>query len=136
MRSLSSLYPALFVMLLSLLFTLFGLSGCGYDAVFIPGPKGDTGAQGPKGDTGENGNNGSNGADAVSVYAVQLCPNNPPASYPNVFPEVALCIQHKLYGVYNGNIDYFSEIPPGNYSSIAPQGCNLHVYPDCVVTQN
>lgn len=97
-------------------------TGCGRGPG-VPGPQGE---QGPA------------GLDAAPVIVVQLCPNRPAPSY-GTFPEQALCIGGKLYGVYNTQdhgLDYLAELPPGNYASIAPQGCNLTIGENCAITQN
>ena len=102
---------------------LLARSGCGR------GPTGYSGVDG------KNGTNGQDGENATPVYAVQLCPGYPSS----VFPEQAICIQGKLYGVFNtqnNGLDYLSELPPRNYDSIAPSGCHLTVAPNCVVIQD
>lgn len=94
--------------------------------------------RGPTGYSGVDGKNGTNGLDANPVTVVKLCPNSPSPSYGN-FPEQAFCVGGKLYGIYNtqnNGLDYLAELPPGNYSSIAPIGCNLNISVNCVVTQN
>lgn len=113
------------------------------------GPQGETGEAGPQGEAGVNGTNGVDGQDGAvgatgaqgipgaagtSVFAVKLCPGVP-VVYPTSFPESALCLQNKLYGVYWDGIHAFlAELPPGNYSSTSPQGCNLRVGLNCQVT--
>lgn len=102
------------------------LSGCG---------RGPTGYNGKDG---KDGADGRDGTDATPVTVVQLCPNRPAPSY-GAFPEQALCIGGKLYGIYNTQdhgLDYLAELPPGNYASIAPLGCNLTIGANCAVTQN
>lgn len=110
------------------------LMACGKPKDGGPGPKGNTGtpgvagAQGPKGDQGIPG---------TSVSIVSLCPGYGPTHYPDNFPEQAFCIGGSLYGVYyTGAYAFLAELPPGNYNSTSPQGCNLTISANCVVTQN
>ena len=91
--------------------------------------------KGGKTTAGPAGPQGVPGKDATPVYAVQLCPNQPHPQYPNHFPEEAICINGSLHGVFNGTVDYFTELPPGNYKSIAPEGCNLVIMDNCQVSQ-
>jgi len=91
------------------------------------------GKEGPQGMAGANGTNGTNGVDASSVVPIQLCPGFVP-TYPNVFPEYALCIDHQLYGVYSANGGFMALLPPGVYSSNGIGAtCNLTVKANCVV---
>lgn len=87
--------------------------------------------QGPKGDEGPQGNPG---VDATPVYTVPLCPGFTP-TYPNSFPEFAVCIQKELYGVYSVNGGFLALLPPGTYNSnginaictvIIEEDCNVH----------
>lgn len=95
------------------------------------GEKGDTGAMGPQGAQGPQ---GAPGVDAAPVVAIKLC-LNVPTVYPTSFPESALCIQGKLYGVYwDGSHAFLAYLPPGNYTSTSPQGCNLHIHENCIVS--
>lgn len=108
------------------------MTACGpVDYNAIPGPKGDPGERGEVGAAGPAGEAGV----PSNVLPIQLCPNVVVA-YPSSFPETAFCINHKLYAVYvSGPSQVFlAEIPPGNYASTSPQGCNLHVGTDCSVT--
>lgn len=98
--------------MLTVLSFLLILSACG--------PTGGTGGQGPTGTSG------------TIITIVQLCPGFVP-SYPNVFPEVAECINGKLYGVYSANGGFLSALPSGTYSSngigascnLTIKGCNV-----------
>lgn len=77
---------------------------------------------------------GPAGADGTIVYAVQVCQNVTP-SYPFSFPEVAFCINDKLYATYSALGGYSFEVIPGYYSSTAiGSACNINVYPHCVIT--
>lgn len=107
---------------LAIIICLFSI-GCGQ---LKPPADGQNGSAGPQGVAGQ---------DATPTYVVQLCPNQPHPSYPNHFPEMGFCLDHKLYGVFNGSVDYLTELPPGNYASIAPEGCNLTISTNCQVTQ-
>lgn len=118
---------------------IFSACGRGHDGRNgIDGATGATGSQGAQGQVGPQGNTGAAGANGTTVTVVRLCPNNPAPSYGN-FPEQALCIGGKLYGIYNtqsNGLDFLSELPPGNYASVAPSGCNLTIGAACAVTQN
>lgn len=121
-----------------LLFTAISLAACGKPQ---KGDRGDTGAVGAKGETGAAGTNGENGqdgrdgadgVDATPVTLVKLCPGT--TTYPTVFVELALCIDHKLYAIYSSK-SVLVEIPPGNYTSDSiGSACSLTVAPNCVVT--
>lgn len=114
----------------------------------LPGPQGEagvqgsagntgaTGPQGEKGDTGSAGPAGVSGVDGTSPTVVQLCPGLGVPSYPNNFLEVGFCISNKLYGVYSANGQAaLTELPPGTYTSTAPQSCTLTVLTNCEVIQ-
>lgn len=123
---------------IALLVGLVVLNGCGKDLKGAKGDAGPQGGQGPAGVAGPQGPTGAQGEQGVageSPYIVQLCPNNPHAHYPDHFPELAFCLNGMLYGIYNGSIDYLTELPPGNYRSIAPEGCNLVIRANCEVEQ-
>lgn len=106
----------------------------------VPGTQGPQGLPGPEGAPGPQGSpgpEGSPGINSTSVTIVQLCPNLPSTSYPNNFPEQALCIQGNLYGVYwTGTQAFLAEIAPGVYNSTSPEGCTLTVYNNCQVSEN
>lgn len=88
---------------------------------------------GAPGSDGANGSNGKNGHDGTKVIVVNLCPGY--TSYPEVFLEVALCINNQLYAVYSIPNTFFTLIPPGIYTSNAiGSACNLVVKPNCVVS--
>lgn len=98
------------------------------------GEIGTIGTTGLPGAIGPQGLPGTNGVDATPVTVVQLC-HGIPIIYPSSFPEQALCINNTLYAVYwNGSQAFFSALPPGNYASTSPQGCNLTVLPNCVIS--
>lgn len=112
---------------------------CGTASVFIAngsnGTNGNDGTNGSDGTDGTNGTNGSNGIDATPITVVQLCAPSFVPSYPSVFPEVALCIDNNLYGVYSANGGFFSELTPGTYSSDGiNSSCTLTVGPNCQVS--
>lgn len=93
---------------------------------------GKTGSSGPKGEEGEAGAQGNPGVDVSTVNVIQLCPGA--TTYPGVFVEVAICINHELYGVYTSPA-FLTLIPPGTYNSTAiGSACSLTVADDCVVT--
>jgi hypothetical protein len=86
---------------------------------------------------GTNGSPGINGINASSdVSIVQLCPGFTP-SYPQVFPESALCIDNQLWGVYSANGGFGLLMPPGQYASTGVNAsCNLTIGANCEVTIN
>lgn len=118
-----------------ILVILLVLVGCGKnDGSFytVKGDKGDPG-QSIVGPAGSPGLNGSNGQDASPITSVQLC-GSCHASYPSTFPEIGLCINDKLYGVYSANGGFMVEIIPGTYSSNGINcTCTLVVSAHCVV---
>lgn len=111
------------------------------------GPQGDTGATGATGSTGATGNTGSQGdvgpqgpqgtpgQDATPITVVQFCPGVVP-SYPNAFPEVGLCLNGSLYGVYSANGGFMAYLPPGRYSSDGiNDSCTFIISANCGVSQ-
>lgn len=58
---------------------------------------------------------GINGRDGTVINLVKLCPDM--SAYPNTFPEYAMCIDNKLYGVYSANGGFLTYLPDGQYSS-------------------
>lgn len=85
------------------------------------------------GATGAKGTQGQSGTNATPITIVQLCPGFVP-SYPNIFPESALCIDSQLYGVYSANGGFLALLTPGTYSSDGINAsCNLTILPNCVV---
>lgn len=125
----------------SVLILALTLSACGQGSKGDSGTNGEQGVQGlvgPQGLPGQDGQPGSNGADGLNapgVIAVSLCPGFEP-SYPNLFPEYALCIDNKLYGVYSANGGFLAELPPGDYSSNGVNAtCSLRIAVDCSVTR-
>lgn len=106
-------------------------------AVGATGATGEQGATGATGAQGAQGEAGQDGRDASPVTVVQLCESHGRTVYPTNFPEQALCISDKLYGVYwTGHQAFLAEIVPGTYRSTSPQGCTLTVGPCCSVTEN
>ena len=94
------------------------LSGC---AAKI-GPQGGQGLQ------------GTAGTNAPLGMPIQLCSACKP-SYPNTFPESALCIDNNLYGVYSANDGFLSVLPPGAYSSDGINcKCTFTIEPNCIIT--
>lgn len=120
-------YFILFVLL------IVSLAGCGDNNGFIavPGPQGapgDPGPQGNQGLAGPVGPTGTAGQDGTSITTVQLC-SGYTSSYPSTFPEVALCIDGKLYAEYysppSSGLTY---LPDGSYSSTQTSApCNFVV---------
>lgn len=89
------------------------------------GPIGPPGLQGPPGMPGNPG---------TIIIPIPLCPDFIP-TYPNVFPEYALCIDNQLYGVYSRNGGFLALLPPGTYYSDGINAsCTLVVESNCVVT--
>jgi len=83
------------------------------------------GGIGPVGPVGPPGNN------ATPVTVVQFCPNNKPV-YPSVFPEVGLCLNGNLYGVYSQNDGFMAYLPPGLYESNAVGSqCTFTITANC-----
>jgi hypothetical protein len=82
------------------------------------------GAAGPQGTPGTN---------PTPVTFVQLCPGFVP-SYPSIFPEVGICVNSQLYGVYSANGGFLSLLTPGTYTSDGiGASCTLTILPNCVV---
>lgn len=94
-------------------------------------------SDGAKGDTGGKGDDGKDGAPGSVIEPVALCPDRGDTVYPSNFPEYALCLDNKLYGVYDqdGNHVFLAELPPGAYVSTSPSGCSFTVGDDCEITQ-
>lgn len=95
----------------------------------IPGRdiKGDPGKNGVDGQsiTGPQGQQGNPGVDATPVTIVPLCPG---VSNHNVFVEVGICLNGKLYGVYSANGGFMTYLADGSYNSNAiGSACNLTV---------
>lgn len=122
-----------YVLFFALLYLVIIMAACGKPH---DGAQGSTGAQGPTGAQGVPGvigPTGPAGTNATPVTVVPLCPGFVP-TYPNIFPEYALCIQSKLYGVYSANGGFLAELPPGTYSSNGINAdCHLTILPNCVV---
>lgn len=102
-----------------------------------PGPPGES-VVGPPGAPGHDGSDGSDGApgprgsNGTVISFIKLCPGY--TNYPNVFIELGMCVDNKLYGVYSANNGFWTELPPGNYSSNAiGSACSLTVEANCVV---
>lgn len=103
----------------------------------LPGTPGDPGATGATGSQGAPGTNGQDGTDATPITVVELCPSYGATSYPNSFPELAVCLDNNLYGVYwSGTEAFLAEIVPGTYASTSPDACTLTVAANCVVSQD
>lgn len=134
-----------------LAFTTVGCQPVGSDIRYIPGPKGDSGDRGPAGQDGQTiigpqgpsgavgapgesivGPQGPAGLDGTQITIVPLCPGV--TTYPGVFIEVGMCIDHKLYGVYSYANGFLTYLPSGQYSSNAiGSACSLTVS-GCTVT--
>lgn len=95
------------------------------------------GLAGELGPVGLPGIQGEPGAAGSVIEPIQLCPTLGPPVYPTNFPEVGLCLDSKLYGVYDLDAShvFLGEIPPGAYSSTSPQTCSFTVAPNCQVVQ-
>lgn len=97
-----------------------------------PGEKGDKGDIGATGATGAKGDKGDAGTPGTTVEVVQLC-GSCVGAYPNVFPEIGLCMNGKLYGVYSANDGFLVFLPNGAYHSKGINcECNL-VISGCTV---
>ena len=82
----------------------------------------------------KDGINGADGSPGTVITVVQLCPANYVATYPTIFPESALCIGNKLYGVYSANGGFLAELPSGVYSSNGINAsCTFTIGNDCAV---
>lgn len=91
---------------------------------------GSNGVQGPSGSTGPQ---GPAGVDITPISFVQFCTGISP-SYPGTFPEIGLCINHNLYGVYSQNGGFLVLLPPGAYiSNGINASCNFTITADCGV---
>jgi hypothetical protein len=132
-------YGYLLLVLTAILLVL--LTGCGDGTVHIPqrgmpgpqGPAGPTGDRGPSGTQGPIGLTGPAGQDSTPISFVQLC-GSCVGSYPSVFPEIGLCINDELYGVYSANNGFLVKLPPGSYSSNGIGcTCTLTIQPHCQV---
>lgn len=96
---------------------------------------GMAGVVGPQGLQGAMGLTGANGQDSTPLTFVQLC-QGIVQNYPNTFPELAICVNRNLYGVYSANNGFLVLMPPGAYSSNGINAsCNFTVAPDCVIHQ-
>jgi len=69
------------------------------------------------------------------VTTVQLCPGT--TSYPNSFPEQALCIDNQLFGVFfDGQNAWLSLLAPGNYRSTSTTNpCSFAVVTGCQISR-
>ena len=95
----------------------------------VAGATGATGAQGVAGATGVAGTNGT------TITPVQLC-QACQSVYPTTFPESALCINNRLYGVYSVNDGFLALLPDGAYSSDGINcSCNFTIK-GCTITGN
>lgn len=85
---------------------------------------------------GSNGIQGQPGSPGTIVTSVQFCASYA-ASYPNAFPETAICLNENLYAVYwDSRNAWFALIPPGYYSSTSTSApCRFIVTANCQVTQ-
>lgn len=121
-----------FKILMILLAVAVVMSGCGYVKGDV-GPMGAAGQDGTPGNDGRDGAAGPKGADGTVISIVPLCPGY--TTYSTTFVEVGECINGKLYGVYSSNGGFFTELPPGEYTSNGiGSACNLTVGANCAVT--
>jgi hypothetical protein len=146
-----------FIFWLVVICAIFAVSGCGDAQIASGGVNGKdgtngqsiTGPQGPAGNTGATGSAGATGAPGAegpqgtagtpgtAITVVQLCPASFVPSYPNTFPEQALCIDNVLYGVYSAQGGFLAELPPGTYSSDGINAsCTLTVEANCEVSND
>ena len=112
-------------------------SGCGVltGSQGKPGVAGPQGTPGNAGVSGPTGPQGTPGTPAASVVPVQLCPEQGAPEYPVRFPESALCVAGKLYGVFwDGTGAWLAELPPGAYRSTATGlGCDFQIKAGCEI---
>ena len=113
----------------AILFSFMVMSGC---APYVGDTQSLPGVQGAPGLPGAIGLPGTPGLDATPVKVVNLCPGA--SKYPQVFVESALCIDHKLYGIYSVAGGFFSLLPEGDYTSkTIGSACSFKVLPDCAI---
>lgn len=99
----------------------------------LNGATGETGNPGAVGPSGPKGDQGNPGQDLTPVTLIKFCANSV-ASYPLVFPEYGLCINHQIYAVYSTNGGFLTVIPPGRYNSNAVGSvCDFTVAANCVI---
>src|SRR4051812_46465108 len=96
---------------------LLSLGACGVTRTtyLLPqGPQGEKGEQGQQGQQGEPGQPGAPGLNGTLVLPVLPCP-----SLPGSYPEVFLCIEDKLYAVFDpshpGSVRYTELIAGVSY---------------------
>lgn len=83
---------------------------------------------------GASGATGSQGQPGESLQVVQFCPGVDPV-YPSTFPEVGVCLDGNIYGVYSANGGFLSELPPGTYNSNGINAsCTFTIGENCSVT--
>lgn len=124
-----------------IMLTMLALVGCGNDGrdgadgiQGIEGKNGENGKDGDKGDKGNTGDQGPAGSNGTVITVVQLCPATFVPSYPSSFPEVAVCINNQLYGVYSANGGFLALLTPGTYVSHGINvDCTLIILPNCIV---
>lgn len=105
--------------------------------VVCNGSVGPQGVAGPTGLTGSVGATGSQGAPGINanLSVVQFCPSSFVPSYPSTFPEIGLCLNNVLYGVYSANDGFLAMLPPGEYSSDGINAsCTFTIGADCKVS--
>lgn len=92
------------------------------------------GQDGSNGSNGTNGTNGANGTNGTVITTVQFCAPSFVSSY-GVFPEIGLCIDDQMIGVYSANGGFLAPLPSGNYSSNGINAsCTFTIHPHCVVS--
>lgn len=88
---------------------------------------------GPAGVTGPQGQIGPSGVNPTPTTEVQLCNGFIP-TYPNIFPEYALCIGNQLWGIYSANGGFMALLLPGVYNSNGiGASCTFTVEANCIV---
>ena len=95
------------------------------------GEKGETGDQGEQGEKGDKGDQGFPGVNGSVVTTVIPCP-----SLAGSYPEVLLCIDSKLYAVFNpnGTQTRYVEVPAGNYVTTDGRACIFTVVSACTIS--
>lgn len=98
------------------------------------GPKGDTGEVGPAGQDGEEGPQGPPGTSGTSITFVTPCADIPTAA--RSFPEILMCVDSKLYGVYavasSGKI-HWTYLPPATYRTTDGRNCTFTIVEGCTI---
>lgn len=107
------------------------------EPVVIQGPRGPAGSSGTDGEDGQNGatgeqgpagTNGVNGLDGSLINFITVCTGGN-------FPEVLMCVDDKLYAVFDGgpHKDRLVYLPPQTYKTTDDGACLFTVIQECEV---